>query len=221
MGVGCENGFQSPLAAKSSPAKGGEALRALVEDIVYQMPSCPDISIRKELQRAWRDFADRTSCWKATPKVALAAGDDLYAIPTPYGATVKTVDFTAFIAPEGGFRPFRPREVRPDGGGNWLVRLQVVPDGAFVAKWPDMEIRITLLPWRNDEDAPQWVVEKYGPALAAGAIWRLASQEGKPWSNAALAEQSLSDWRDALNEASIRAIAPDGVIRTTNWEGWA
>ena len=216
--------YESPLEAR--PAKAGTAsVRDLAGDLVYQLPGCPDLAIRKELSRAWRDFAARTSCWRGASAISLAEGVRSYPVPAPFGGTVASVDGVALLCSDNG-APCGPHILLNPRRWAWrqeegLVSLAEAPDAGMVAETPFLEVRATYLPLRDSEDAPRWVLDKYGPALAAGALWRLASLEGRAWANATLAARAFSEWKDALSEASVRAIAPDGEIRATNWEGWA
>lgn len=199
-------------------------LADVLDDIVYLLPGCPDVTIRKELARVWRRFAESTSCWKEVLPVPLMAGERLYPVQSAQGGVVKTVDAAFFAKREEDGRVLRRPAWRtrafpgPDG---WSVEMNHAPDGQFVAQCPFMELRLTLLPVRNSEEVPPYILDRYGAELASGVVATLAAQEGRGWFNAAIAAQKGIEWRDALNVASLQTIAPNGEIDTHNYEGWA
>lgn len=199
-------------------------LADVLDDIVYLLPGCPDVTIRKELAHTWRRFAESTSCWKEVLPVALSAGERFYPVQSAQGGVVKTVDAAFFAKREtDGHIVRRPTwRVRaipgPDG---WVAEMDHAPDEYAVAQWPFMELRLTLLPVRNSEDVPPYILDRYGAELAAGVVATLAAQEGRNWFNAAIAAQKGIEWRNALNSAALRAIAPNGEIDVRNYEGWA
>ena len=224
MNCSCD-GYKNPLTERN-PEREDASVLSFAEELVYRLPGCPDITVRKALMDCWRQFADKTSCWKERPLIPLAAGGDTYAVPTMFGAAVKSLEGLAFCKLDDngvrrGYRRMSLFDAWHDQGGMLMIRLADVPSETSVAAYPYIEARVVLLPNRKSESAPQWVLDIYGPALAAGALYRLASQTNKPWGNAELAAQSFVEWNNALNRAAIRAISPSGRIDAHNYEGWA
>lgn len=214
-----EGNWGEPLEARN-PERADGNLADLLDDMVYLLPSCPDLVMRKQLMKVWRLFAEKSGCWKEDVAIPLEAGRVMYPVVSAKGGEVRSVD-SAWTVSRLGRRKAAPyvKAVRTEGG--WAVAVHGVPPIGFDGEPPTLFLRVTLIPQRNSEAVPQSILDRHGADLAAGAVAYLAMQEGRPWANAVIAAQNLAEWQNALHDAAIRAIAPNGEIDATNYEGWA
>lgn len=195
------------------------SLTDLVDDIVYLLPNCSDLIIRKELTQCWRIFADRTDAYFTVEKVPLVKGTNKYSIPIPGDYTIKSV-FGVYLTNDN--QDVQGRAFKASIADSILnVTLTPGVQDNILHYYDKLAVEITLLPKRNCESIPIWILDKYGPAIVSGVIYRLASQKGKPWENAVLATQHMIDWENALNEVSVDRLGIGGEIDVTNYEGWA
>ena len=79
-----ELAYTNPVsdAAATTPADPVENknLGSLADDIIYRVPGCSDLMVRKLLQATWRDFAERACVMKHDFAAALVAGQKDYAL---------------------------------------------------------------------------------------------------------------------------------------------
>lgn len=167
----------------------------LAEDMVYRLPGCTDIMIRKELQRAYYDFA-RLSCAITTKQVIhLHDGQVIYSIcPQVPRMQICTV-----------------RAVYIDGRkltkGEYATHYDAITISSFALVEGHRHLVVVLqeVPHFGDEEAPRWFIDKYRQAIVAGALVRLFGMTGKPWTDAAQAQSEMITWENYLTEARVNS----------------
>lgn len=214
--------FKSPL--KVSPPGGGDgSLRDLLDDVVYRLPGCSDLMVRKTLAAVWHDFAVRTEAMRFSVHIDIAEGERRYFIPVPAAASLIRVRWAAFSPKDARWTsPVPLRHYSVSGGANPFIELARPVGRDLVALYSDIFCEASFAPLRNTEDVPQGLLDKYGAAIADGAVYRLCTMSDKPWTNAGIAQQCLVSYENAVNEAALESVErADGEIDTVNRMGWA
>jgi hypothetical protein len=80
----------------------------LAGEMVYRLPGCSALMIRKELQQSWYEFASRTGILRFPMKVALVDGKRKYGLTAPCPAAISRVsEFMLAMEDADGVHPHR------------------------------------------------------------------------------------------------------------------
>lgn len=216
-----------------------ESIASLAENLVYRLPGCDDILIRKTLQEVAREFVSDTKC--LTTHQPLTPDADGVCYPTPYVGVVDEV-----------------REVFKNGhrlrkGVDWVV----VPHGIRLSKYtPEYDdaptaafsagsdaVRFTprvnqmdsapsasVKPPRRtfsatvvealplfSEKLPKDFLRRHADAICSGVLGRLFSMSGKAWSDPQQAADERHRYDDAKSVERMRQEFPsDGQVIDTS-----
>lgn len=83
-------------------------------------------------------------------------------------------------------------------GASWMNGLS----GAATAA-ARLEVDAVLRPELDADDIPDWLMDRFGEVIIAGAMWRLLRQRRKPWSDPERAEEYRAEWRRGLAAARM------------------
>ena len=220
--------YTSPTTAEAESIEIRH-LGDLVGEMAYRLSGCNALTIRKELQHAWADFAARTGVLRFPARAALVAGCKRYTFAPPVDATVSAVRdiHLAFRDTDGNITPHRYRWLwrrysYANAGSVVTIALDMDIDAAFLEADNLLLCLLECRPAIGSEDIPDFIYSRWSRAFVAGAMYRLCTMQGKSWTDAAIAQQSLIEYENATNEAALEQIADkDGRVHVTNWEGWA
>lgn len=101
---------------------------------------------------------------------------------------------------------------------------QIDTDSLYLAPLPactivgGLSMVLALQPRRSAISFPKWIASQYMEELASGALWKLMSMPGKPWSDAAGAALHHTRFDDAITAARISAARGlgRGLVRSTS-----
>ena len=195
-----------------------EALADLAEDLVYRLPGCDSVMIRKTLQNVYRDFA-RQSCVFKTVRRAHIVGHDAC-----FGPTLSDMYVDAVVDVRIANRKLLyGHEYEVVGNSKIVLRgmpefdvgsgdeaLKFIVDAAELAPQfkkcviPDLEITCVEVPKNGSESVPSWFFDKYSEAIVSGVLFRLMVMTNKPWSDSAQAMIEKNAYEAAMNEAKVR-----------------
>lgn len=175
-----------------------ETLSSLAQHLVYRLPECDDKIIRLTLREVYRDFCRRSCCLRVRRRFH---GPHCH-LPVVFGGTVLRVTEVT-----NGHRPLRAPNDYVYANGN--VMLSHGCDGEFVVAWVE-------IPPLSSEDAPKWLIDKYGDALCSGVLARLYSQSNRPYSDQQMALVESQRYEAAIGEAcqSLYSSSPTGSLGT-------
>lgn len=194
-----------------------ETLASLAENLVYRLPGCDDLTVRKALRDVYREFCRETKCLTAERRVELEAGRRDYPLPPAFGGVVERVR-----SADVGGRPlaegvdFEARGARPLVvvlSPRWVdFADEAVPAGEEAAHRAQRVLRVVQeeIPSIGSERAPRWLVELHGEAVCSGVMARLCSMTGRAWSDAAVAAMELARYENAKSEERMRRETPPG-----------
>lgn len=186
---------------------------AFVPDVTVQLPADPSSLVVEnaiknaaiELCRSswvWREYAAATTVTAGEPRVdiELPASADLVAVLTV------TLD-GLLLDPESGDRldSMYPRWATDTGTPKRFTQtdrsaiiLSPVPD----ATYPDsLVIYYALSPTRIATSLPDWIANEYWESIVSGALARLMTMPGRPWTN----KEEGDHCRDLFDSAIARA----------------
>ena len=213
--------FQPPLDARARPDATGR-LASLAAEMVWRLPGCADVSVRLALQSAWREFCDGSECLRFPLRAPLERGRRVYPVAAPYGASVRRVAYAALERP-GDIRRLREGEdfaVR--NGTPPAIALAREPGDPGAEPPPFLIALLVLRPVRGSEDIPPDLLDRHGDAIVHGAMWRLLSMQGRPWSDPAAARDERTAFDNAMHEAAYTDLGEAfGHGPMANPLGWA
>lgn len=174
-----------------------ETLASLAEDIVFRLPGCTDLMIRKTIGSVYRDFCRRTCALVTKRKIGLKSGVACYGVaPFLRGGVV---DCVRSVSTEDG------REINTfvASDGTIVVEKSYLPvDG----ETKNIIVETVEIPGIGCEEAPRWFLDKYGDAIISGTLAKLMAMTGRAWSDAQMAAIENSNFNSALTEARVRSL---------------
>ena len=131
--------------------------------------SCPTAVQQQMLREVVFDFCARTHAWRETISVTTEADEDTYTLtPTGVGAIAHVRDVRLDDVP-----------INAEWDESSELELSVTPDDDQT-----LTVDSALLPTVATTTLPDAFLARWGQALAHGALGRLKSMQGKPWSGA-------------------------------------
>lgn len=182
------NSFENEMEAREV-----ETLASLAEDIVFRLPGCTDLMVRKTIQSVYRDFCKKTSVLVTHRKIDIVKGVAHYGVaPLLRGCVVGCIRSARI----------RHRDIVP----NLMPDGTVVVDRRFLPvddeKIP-MFLEVVEIPGIGCEEAPKWFIDKYGDTIVAGVLGQLMSMTGRAWSDPQAAADERMKFNSALTEARV------------------
>lgn len=204
-------------------------LGSLADDMVYRLPGCDDVMVRKTLQAACREFCEKTAALRFRIPVPFEPGRRAYPVVAPFDCHVKAVRDMRFfhewtettaLGNEVERRVLLPadRKWRVDPGpvvvfAGAIAEEDLASRTGFVAE-------VDCVPGLNCEDLPEPFLDRHGAAIVSGALARLFAMQNRPWSDPAQAAGEKLAFERAANEAAYFALGPRGAD-AVNYGGWA
>jgi hypothetical protein len=205
----------TPLAVQSQPISLTN-LGSLASEMVYRLPGCADLMIRKELQHAAIDFCRRSGAFIVEIE-ALFDENDVAALDVTYSAFVKNV-----LSARIGNVMLRPESYRVTPGDPPFLTLM---ENMFLPadEQESVVVEASLVPKSGCEDFPDDFLNRYGTGIVHGAMFRLHSMRGRPWADPTHATLEATEYQNALNDAALnvrrRGIGP-GDLNSRNQTPW-
>ena len=186
----------------------------LAQKIVYRVPGCDDLTVRMALREAFADFARLSCCFTTWRKVKLEVNKDAYPVaPIIPGMFVSAITYVVI----NRRKLLSPMDYTILTGATPIIALAKhhVPE-EIDREAPKVHIRAVELPKEGSERAPSWFLEKFGGAVASGALVRLFGMSGRAWADAEQARMEATRWENALTTAKIDSYRADA---SQNGEG--
>lgn len=177
-----------------------ENLANIAENLVYRLPGCTDVMIRKTIASVYRDFCKRTCVIKTRRRICIEHGKHRY----PLVAVVQdcVIDCICDITRENG-APFDGRggEYSIEGSDTIMLPDRLLPNEGEKSL---IEVTCIEIPKLSSERAPQLFIERYGDAIESGVLMKLMIMSGRPWSDPQQAAQEARAYENALTETRVR-----------------
>ena len=184
----------------------------LAENMAYLLPGCDAVLVRKSLQWAYREFCRRSASLRTWRRIPVANG-------------VTRVEWGVPRREVGGWRVFGDPPVLELSWNRIRHDIRIGPqdvewvqDKVNVGSLPvegershchpqwSMWVETVEIPHIGEERAPKAFLRRYGDAVADGALARLFSMQGKPWTDAEQFRQHAVAYENAVSEAKDRSM---------------
>lgn len=188
----------------------------LAENLIYRLPGCADITVRKTIQEVYREFCRETKCLMADRVFEVIDGQTDYPVGSMFGGIVgeiREVSLDGMVLKLG-------RDYRAIEGMSPIVVLDrryveipdnVPPTEEYLYSIPKaVRVCATEYPKMNSELAPSWFVEKHGDAVCSGVMARLCSMQGRPWTDIQTASDERIRYENYKSEARMFKEVPAG-----------
>ena len=174
-----------------------DGISALAEHVVYRVPGCAEVMIRKALSETYRDFCRRTCVLRTVRDIELESGTNDYPlVPRHFGCMVDSV----VEASVGG------RVLPMDGysycGGDFIHLC----GRELPAEGETRTLRVTCVevPVIGSDRASRLFAERYGDAIVSGALMRLFAMSDRPWSDPQQSMLEARLYENACTENRVR-----------------
>jgi len=191
-------------------------LADIAQNLVYRLPGCSDLMVRKTIQEVYREFCRDTKFFQLVHRGELKSGEAVFGVaPLIPGGVV------------GEVREVSIGHIRLRCGVDYTVEgispvtVVLAPSSTPSPEDPEARAHISVLaveyPSMGSEEVPQGFVDAYGDAIASGVMARLCSMANKPWSDMQVAAAEQVRYQNAKSEARMRReVPPDGRIIDTS-----
>lgn len=168
-----------------------ENLRDLVDGLIYRLPGCDLVMIRKTMQEVYRDFC-KASCVLNSTRTIDSTEDDIYL--DSYFGEIESVSEVFW----------NDKKLTP--GRDYKVVGRDMPILRMHKSYKNGKLKIICveIPSIGDERVPRWFLRRYGDAIISGTLARLMTMTGKAWTDASQGSYHWALYENAKNEARNR-----------------
>lgn len=209
-----------------------DSVPSLAENMVYLLPGCDSVLIRKTLQATYRDFCRRSAALRTWRRIQVVKGLFRYPVAPMLSGEIDCVTQVLWAHSRVPVRGWRVTGDSPamlellrhfslhyvdDAPPNvvWVQGRENV--GAQPVEVPNDDderrrfcaavmVEAVEVPHSNEERAPKEFLQRYGDALVDGALARLFTMQGKAWMDAEQARQHGAAYANAMSEARQRGL---------------
>lgn len=172
-------------------------LAALAENIVYRVPGCTDLMVRKAIAETYRDFCKRTCVIRTRRRIEIRHGENDYCLHPKFPECIVDCVVGAYV---GGRRVDLEGYAAWNGDAVHLDGRMLPPEGETAM----MDVECVEVPRIGSEHAPRLFIERYGDAIVSGALYRLMSMSGRAWSDPQQAMLEARLYENELTEHRTR-----------------
>jgi len=189
---------------------------AWLPEVLPNVPDCPEVLAVNAVRNACIDFCNETTWWQGDyGTVPLAAADLPYAFAPPVGVQVIQIMSASIEGRLLGATDIDTLDSRVVGWRNAegeprvvfrpaLGEMDLYPRPAGTDSY-DVFLRAAYAPLRAATDIDDAVFEAYMEEIAAGALSKLLSIPGRPWTNADSAAYYDNIFKAGRVQAAIEA----------------
>lgn len=186
----------------SSPIKR-YTIRNLMENLIYRLPGCTELMIRKELQHTLIEFCEITGMLEIDIPICYQEGVSVYPLNAPSDFTITQINSfrTNWEKDSFDYLDFTTRQEL----GNYYISFNRLPNNDDKLKNDRLIyfVKCVCVPTINCEDVPESFLQRFGTAIVSGTMARLMSMQGKAWSDVSQAAIKNIEYQNALNDACI------------------
>ena len=187
-----------------------DQLGKLADLMIYRLPGCSDLMVRKELQRVSREFTRATGGFREILTITPEENTYTYDLLPSFDATIEmvsTVTMFDVVVADNLYDVIDGDPVRITFHEDWFDNAY---DAAETADLTGSAV-VMLVPEIGCESFPDHFLKRNGEAIVAGALMNLARIPNMPWTNPSMAVSEGIIYQNFLNDAAIRRI--NGMIQ--------
>lgn len=192
--------YSNPLEEEAAPDDFVN-LGSLADDMVYRLPGCSDLMIRKTLQQVYAEFCLQTWALRATTSITPVVAQREYRLVIPS----QTYIFRVVAVKRNKSQLKEVRDYTALTGTPARIVLTRAPE--VVSAGDEILVETVCVPTRGAEDVPTWFSTMYGAAIVSGSLFKLFAMSGKAWSDPAQAQVEAIAYQNAMSDASLKGIA--------------
>lgn len=207
-----------------------DSVPSLAENAVYLLPGCDSVLLRKSLQWAYRDFCRQSAALRTWRRIEPDWKTRAYPVSPVLSGMIDCVTRVEYGRPRREARGWRvvgdppmlelPRcftqhEITEGPEVAWVQEKPNV--GALPVEAKDGDGPPRPRPWGlwveavetpniGEERAPKAFLRRHGEAIIDGALARMLSMQGRPWTDAEQARQHAVAYQNAVSEARYRGM---------------
>lgn len=172
-----------------------ESIAELAENVVYRVPGCDDLMVRKTLQAVYRDFCLRSCALRTERRFKCDSRIIPIAALTPDCdvETIASVRLHGRVLEAG--RHYRTTSCHIELGRMFSYIDEDGVDKTFVT------VEQVEVPRMGSERAPRDFISRYGDAIVSGTLMRLMQMTGKAWSDPQQAQNEAINYENFLTKA--------------------
>ncbi len=197
------NSFQNELESPDLAS-----VSELAENIIYRLPGCSDLMVRKTIREVFREFCRETKCLTFECVIELEDGLKHYhAFPMFSGVVTEilSVRIDGRLLKRGfDYAVLDDGCVRLSDANVWEAPSRNEPSAESYDKPPKMIVKAVEIPRLESEKTPRWFIEKYGDAIVNGVLARLMSMTGRAWTDSAKATEARIIYENFKSEFRMR-----------------
>lgn len=186
-------------------------LTELVPYVAAQLPGCPSNTVNFMLRQMARSFFEQTEVWQKNLALVSLVEDqaDYELAPAEIADDEPDVLKIVWAKKNEVEVPQYKYDLRlsSESAGEPPVTRRF-----FVLRFGDdyipedddtdaLEVRVVLAPGQQGANISVDMLDRYGVAIASGARYYLAAQQGRAWSNAAVAAQAYNEYSGGVAKA--------------------
>ena len=194
-----------------------EMLSELAENLVFRLPRCEDVMIRKTIQEVFREFCRETKCLTAERMIEIELGRLDYPLSPVFGGVVTDVRAAAIgvqrLNPGIDYSTHGTKPLVLHLSPRWarIVPCHVPPAEAHIHLRPSF-VRVVQeeVPSLNSEKVPRGIIDLHGEAICSGVMARLCSMSGRSWTDPQVAALERANYENAKSELRMKRETPPG-----------
>jgi len=184
-------------------------LGTLAEDMVAYLPGCADLMIRKETQKVFRDFCEKTTALRQTITKTLSLDVTQYTLNLPFACVIDSV-YKVYVGTDLTSASKLTEGVDYSLADSEAPKITIADGYVSGIKVGDAPLYLyvytILRPEMGGEDCPAWFLKRYADALTTGTLARLHGMSAKPWSDPRQAQLEAIEYTNWKSKASVDAI---------------
>ena len=195
------------------------SLADLLPSIVGQLPGCPPVAIRQQMQETAEDFCRYTGALRAiVGPFDFTADVKTYMIELPILAVVNQVHRLYIYNVEQHPSTY---QVSLNSDCATVITFTSTPSSTLTGAWT---ADVSMNPHKGCEDFPSYFLSQWGHAIVAGTLAELMEDSTKRWNNPVKAQRNAQKYSIAKQDAAFRRLqgsSKDGRLSFQNDESFA
>lgn len=195
------------------------SLADLLPKIIGQLPGCPPVAIRQQLQDTAEEFCRDTGALRAVVgPFDFTADVKTYLIELPILAVVNQVHRVYIYNVEQHPSTY---QVSLDSDCATNITFSTTPTTALTDAWT---VDVSMIPHKGCDDFPSYFLAQWGHAIVAGTLAELMEDSTKRWQNPVKAQKNAQKYHLAKQDATFRRLqgsSKDGRLSFQNDESFA
>ena len=195
------------------------SLSDLLPKIIGQLPGCPPVAIRQQLQDTAEEFCRDTGALRSVVgPFDFTADVKTYLIELPILAVVNQVHRVYIYKAEQHPSTY---QISLNSDCATVITFASTPSSALNDAWT---ADVSMNPHNGCEDFPSYFLQQWGRAIVAGTLAELMEDSTKRWNNPVKAQRNAQKYSLAKQDAVLRrlqASSKDGRLSFQPEESFA